>query len=98
MARKRRPYWRTIGTPTALVLYRTVHRWRYAIYFTQPSGITDGALSDPAPSSEPGAAQAACHQMAEELTHRRLEVLWSESDQPDWWTGTVTSAGPLPPA
>ncbi|WP_030694365.1 hypothetical protein [Streptomyces globisporus] len=98
MAGKRQPYWRTIGTPTTLVLYRTVDRWRYAIYFTEPSGIADGALNDPVSSSEPGIAQAACRQKAEELMHRRLEVLWCESDQPDWWTGTITSAGPRPPA
>ncbi|MEU3794607.1 hypothetical protein [Streptomyces fructofermentans] len=98
MAGKRQPYWRTIGTPTYLVLYRTVDRWRYAIYFTEPLGIADGTLNDPAPASGPGTAQAACHQKAEEVTHRRLEVLWSASDEPEWWTATVTSAGPLPPA
>ncbi|MFF2998184.1 hypothetical protein ACFVTC_27080 [Streptomyces sp. NPDC057950] len=97
MASKRRPYWHTIGTPTSLVLYRTVERWRYALYFTEPSGVADGALDDPASSSAPGAAQDACRQKAEEFTHRRLEVLWCESDQPDWWTGTVTSTGPRPP-
>jgi hypothetical protein len=98
MASKRQPYWLTIGTPTTLVLYRTVVRWRYAVYFNEPSGIADGALNDPASSSAPGIAQAACHQKAEELTRRRLEILWRESDQPDGWTGTVTSAGPRPPA
>jgi hypothetical protein len=98
MPSKRQPYWRTIGTPTTLVLYRTADRWRYAIYFTEPWGVADGALNDPVSSSEPGIAQAACHHKAEELTHRRLEVLWRESDQPDGWTGTVTSADPPPPA
>ncbi|QMU70630.1 hypothetical protein [Streptacidiphilus sp. P02-A3a] len=98
MASKRQPYWRTIGTPTTLVLYRTVDRWRYAIDFTSPSGIADGALNDPAPTCEPGTAQTACRHKAEELTHRLLEVHWRESDQPDWWAGTVTSAGPRPPA
>ncbi|MFF8595791.1 hypothetical protein ACF061_30960 [Streptomyces sp. NPDC015220] len=98
MASKRQPYWRTIGTPTTLVLYRTVDRWRYAIYFAEPSGVADGALNDPASPSEPGTAQAACHQKAEELTHRRLEVLWRETAQPDEWTGTVASARPRPPA
>ncbi|MCF3133816.1 hypothetical protein [Streptomyces olivochromogenes] len=96
MARKRRPYWRTLGTPTTLVLYRTADRWRYAVYFTEPAGVADGALTDPASSSEPGTAQAALLRTAEELTHRQLGVLWRESDQPDWWTGTVTSAGPRP--
>ncbi|MFJ4012896.1 hypothetical protein [Streptomyces sp. NPDC090026] len=98
MARKRQPYWHTIGTPTTLVLYRTVDKWRYTIYFTDPSGIADGALNDPAPTSEPDPAQTACRQKAEELTHRRLEVSWREADQPDWWTGAVASAGPRPPA
>ncbi|WP_432089548.1 hypothetical protein [Streptomyces sp. bgisy095] len=98
MTGKRQPYWRTIGTPTTLVLYRTVDRWRYAICFAEPSGVADGALSDRVSSSEPGIAQAACRQKAEELTHRHLEVLWRESGQPDGWTGTITSAGPLPPA
>ena len=98
MASKRQPYWRTIGTPTTLVLYRTVDRWRYAIYFTGPSGIAGGALNDPTPTSEPGTAQTACRHKAEELTHGLLEVHWRESDQPGWRTGTVTSVGPRPPA
>ncbi|MEW2517017.1 hypothetical protein [Actinacidiphila alni] len=50
MASKRQPYWRTIGTPTTLVLYRTVDRWRYAISFTEPSGVADGALNDHLPN------------------------------------------------
>ncbi|MFF5715849.1 hypothetical protein [Streptomyces buecherae] len=102
MAGKRRPYWRTIGTPTSLVLYRTLDGWRYALYFAEPSGVADGALHDlvsaPGPASEPGIAQAACHRKAEELTRRHLAVSWRASDQPDTWTGTVTSAGPRPPA
>jgi hypothetical protein len=98
MASKRHPYRRTTGTPTTLLLYRTVDKWRYAICFTEPSGIADGALDDPAPTSEPDTAQTAFRQKAEEFTHRLLEVHWRESDQPDWWTGTVTSAGPRPPA
>jgi hypothetical protein len=98
MASRRRPYWRTLGTPASLVLYRTADGWRYAVCFTGPAGIADGALAGPAPSSEPGIAQAALVQQAEELTHRRLDVLWHAPDQPDWWTGTVTFAGLLPPA
>lgn len=100
VAGKRRPYWRTIGTPTSLVLYRTLDGWRYALYFAEPSGVADGALREPAPgpTSEPGIAQAACHRKAEELTRRRLEVSWRASDLPGAWTGTVTSAGPPPPA
>ncbi|MET8451950.1 hypothetical protein [Streptomyces sp. NPDC005209] len=98
IARKRRPYWRTLGTPTTLVLYRTADRWRYAVYFTEPAGITDGALADPVSSSEPSTAQAALLRTTEELTRRQLGVLWRESDRPDWWTGTVTGAGPRPTA
>jgi len=63
MASKRQPYRRTIGTPATLVLYRTVDTWRYAIYFTGRGGIADGALGEPASSSEPGVAQAACHRL-----------------------------------
>ncbi|MFD8733593.1 hypothetical protein ACFV06_01605 [Streptomyces sp. NPDC059618] len=98
MASNRQPFWRTLGTPTHLVLYRTPDRWRYAVYFTGPDGIADGALTAPPPSSEPDIAQAALLHKTEELTHRQIEVLWSTSDHPDWWTGTVTTAGPRPPA
>ncbi|MEH0433845.1 hypothetical protein QBB34_47640 [Streptomyces stelliscabiei] len=69
------PYWRTLGTPTSLVLYRTPDRSRYAVHFTGPAGITDGALADPPPSSGPDIAHAALLQKAEELTHRRLDIL-----------------------
>ncbi|KIX79049.1 hypothetical protein SF23_03005 [Streptomyces sp. MBRL 10] len=64
------------------MLYRTVGRWRYAMYFTEPLGVADGALHDPVPSSEPGIAHAACRRKVEELTHRRLEVLGRASGQP----------------
>ncbi|WP_189282321.1 hypothetical protein [Streptomyces atratus] len=82
MASKRRPYWRTLGTPTSLVLYRTPDGWRYTVHFTGPAGIADGALAGPPPSSEPDIAQAALVQKAEELTHRRLGVLWHAPDHP----------------
>ncbi|MFF3127428.1 hypothetical protein ACFVRD_35205 [Streptomyces sp. NPDC057908] len=72
--------------------------WRYAVHFTGPAGIADGALAGPPPSSEPDITQAALVEKAEELTHRRLDILWHAPNQPDWWTGTVTVAGPLPPA
>jgi hypothetical protein len=97
MPSKRQPYWRTLGTPTTLVLYRTPGKWRYAVYFTGPAGVADGALADPPSSSEPDLAQTALLQKAEELTHRQLEVLWSESDQPDCWAGIVARVGPRPP-
>ncbi|MFF3073395.1 hypothetical protein ACFVSN_35855 [Kitasatospora sp. NPDC057904] len=61
----------------------SLDRWRYAIYFTDPSGIADGALNDLAPASEPGTAQTACRLKADELTHGLPEVQWRESDQPD---------------
>ncbi|MFE2866290.1 hypothetical protein [Embleya sp. NPDC059259] len=93
---KRRPYWRALGTPATLMLYRTPERWRYAIYFA-PGGVACGGLDDPPPSSNPGGAQVAVHRGAEEFTHRELEVTWNEADEPDRWTGVVTNAGPLPP-
>ncbi|MCX4918923.1 hypothetical protein [Streptomyces sp. NBC_00687] len=98
MATRREPFWRTLGTPTTLVLYRTPDNWRYAIYFTGPPGVADGALADPPSPSEPDVAQAALLHKAEELTRRQLEVLWRASDQPDSWTGSVASAGPPPQA
>lgn len=98
MASNRQPYWRTLGTPTHFVLYRTPDQWRYAVYLTGPAGIADGALVDPPSSSKPDIAQTALLQKAEKLTRRRLEVLWHASGQPDCWTGTVADAGPLPPA
>ncbi|MFE2723609.1 hypothetical protein [Kitasatospora sp. NPDC059327] len=98
MGRARKPYWRTIGTPRALILYRTPDRWRFAVSFEAPGGIADGALDHPAPSCEPETAQAALHRRAEELTHRALEVSWQPADQPDQWIGLVTRAGPLPDA
>jgi hypothetical protein len=55
--------------------------WRYAVRFTGPVGIADGMLAGPPPSSEPDIAQAALVQKAEELTHRRLDVLWQAPDQ-----------------
>ena len=97
-ASNRQPFWRTLGTPTTLVLLRTPDRWRYAVYFTGPAGVADGALADPPTSSEPDIAQAALLHKTEELTHRQLEIRWHESDRPDSWTGTVASAGPRPPA
>ncbi|WP_217198594.1 hypothetical protein [Streptomyces buecherae] len=82
------------------VSWSTLDGWRYALYFVEPSGVTDDALHDPVsePASEPGTAQAACHRKAEELTRRHLEISWRASDQPDTWTGAVVSAGPRPPA
>ncbi|MFE4361019.1 hypothetical protein [Kitasatospora sp. NPDC056800] len=93
---KREPYWRRLGTPATLVLYRTPNRWRYAVYFTGPGGIADGGLDEPAPSCEPVIAQTAMHRKAEELTHRTLEVTWQEADQDGCWTGVITNPGPLP--
>ncbi|KQW00338.1 hypothetical protein ASD08_46655 [Streptomyces sp. Root369] len=80
MASNRRPYWRTVGTPTSVVY------------------IADGTLAGSPPASEPDIAQAALVQKAEELTHRRLDVPRHAPDQPEGWTGTVSVAGPLPPA
>ncbi|MFG2918859.1 hypothetical protein ACGF0D_38990 [Kitasatospora sp. NPDC048298] len=96
MVSKRKPYWWTFGTPTTLVLYRTPERWRYAVHFTGPEGVADGALDHPTTSGEPESAQAAMHRRAEEFTRRELEISWAEADRPDHWTGLITSAGPLP--
>ena len=98
MGSRRKPYWRTLGTPKTLVLYRTPKRWRFAVYFEAPGGTADGALDRPEPSCEPETAQAALHRRAEELTHRKLDVSWQPADQPDWWTAVVTQVGPLPEA
>ncbi|MEU3727161.1 hypothetical protein [Streptomyces sp. NPDC031705] len=98
MARTPKPHRLALGTPTTIVLYRTPDRWRYAVYFAGPGGVADGALGAPSPSCEPGAAQAAAVRKAEELGRRRLEVRWHAAHEPGWWTGTVTDAGPLPPA
>lgn len=95
MGSSRKPYWHTFGTPKTLVLYRTPDRWRFAIYFEAPGGTADGALDHPAPSGEPETAQAALHRRAEELTHRQLEVSWQPTDRPDWWTGVITTVGPV---
>ncbi|MBD0669177.1 hypothetical protein BU198_00205 [Streptomyces sp. CBMA156] len=79
------------------MLFRTPDEWRFAVHFDEPRGVADGRLDDPAPSGEPGTAQAALHRRAEELAHRRLEIAWREADGPGWWTGTVTGCGPLRP-
>ncbi|MFD5571156.1 hypothetical protein [Streptomyces cadmiisoli] len=49
MSSRRRPYWRTLGTPTSLALYRTPDGWRYVVHFTGPARIADGALAGPPP-------------------------------------------------
>ncbi|MFH8395448.1 hypothetical protein [Streptomyces sp. NPDC018036] len=95
MASNRQPFCHTLGTPTHLVVYRTPDGWRYAVYFTGPDGIADGALAGPPPSSEPGITQAALLHKAEEPTRRQLEVLWRASDRPDYWTATVTERRPV---
>ncbi|MET9462478.1 hypothetical protein ABZY05_47025 [Streptomyces canus] len=83
MTSNRRPYWRTLGTPISVV-YRTPDGGGYAVHFPGLAGIADGVLAGPPPSSEPDIAQAALVQKAEELTHRRLDVLWQH---PINWTG-----------
>jgi hypothetical protein len=96
MGRRKKPHRSTFGAPRTLVLYRTPERWRFALYFEGAGGVLDGALDRPAPDGEPGAAQAALHRRAEELTHRELEVRWQPGGEPDWWTGAVTRAASLP--
>ncbi|MFE7529512.1 hypothetical protein ACFU7Y_27880 [Kitasatospora sp. NPDC057542] len=96
MGMRRKPYWRGLGTPKTLVLFRTPDQWRYAVHFEAPGGFADGFLDRPAPSCDAELAQAALRLKAEEITHRELEVSWQSTDQPDWWTGIITKVGPLP--
>ena len=59
-----------------------------------PGGIACGTLDGPDPGCEPEIAQAALEQTAEEFAEHVLEVVWRPAEQPDWWTGEVTKAGP----
>ncbi|MFD4393589.1 hypothetical protein [Kitasatospora sp. NPDC058397] len=95
MGSNRKPFWRTLGTPKTLALYRTPDRWRFAVYFEAPGGVADGFLDRPAPSCEAELAQFALRLRTEEITHRDLEVSWQPTDRPDWWIGVITRVGPL---
>lgn len=84
---------RRYGTPTAIVLYRTPDRWRFALYLTKPDGVADGALADLPPSCPLATAQAAVKTLAEEFCGKEIDdVAWKATD-PDWWTGEVTVTG-----
>ncbi|MBB4979733.1 hypothetical protein [Streptomyces nymphaeiformis] len=88
--KRRRKHWRDgFGTPKFFVLYRTPDVWRYAMYFS--GAIVDGYLAQPSADSEPGEAQTAAHGKAEDLAGRPLTMSWEASDEPGWWTGTITT-------
>ncbi|MFE8937400.1 hypothetical protein ACFYNX_07910 [Streptomyces sp. NPDC007872] len=88
--KRRRKHWRDgFGTPKFFVLYRTPDVWRYAMYFS--GAIVDGYLAQPSADSEPGEAQTAAHSKAEDLAGRPLTISWEASDEPGWWTGTITT-------
>ncbi|MFD6363670.1 hypothetical protein ACFWFX_28080 [Streptomyces roseolus] len=88
--KRRRKHWRDgFGTPKTFVLYRTPDVWRFAMYFS--GAIIDGYLAQPSADSEPGAAQSAAQGKAEDLAGRPLTISWESSDEPGWWTGTITT-------
>ena len=84
-------WWEKLGRPSAVVLFRTPLKWRYAVYFTDPGGVLDGGLNDVPADSAPSPAQTAMHDWIEDTFHRSFAVAWADTDKPDWWTGTVTS-------
>ncbi|MFH8836215.1 hypothetical protein [Streptomyces sp. NPDC017868] len=79
-----------LGSPKASVLYRTPDAWRFAMHFS--GAVVDGHLSQPNADSEPDEAQTAAHSKAENLADRPLTISWEANDEPDWWTGTITTA------
>ena len=87
MKRRRKHRRDGFGTPKSFVLYRTPDVWRYAMYFS--GAIVDGYLAQPSAGSEPGEAQTAAHDKAEELAGRPLTISWEASGEPGWWTGTI---------
>ncbi|MEV8038907.1 hypothetical protein [Streptomyces sp. NPDC086182] len=86
-----RAWWKKLGSPSAVVLFRTPLKWRFAVYFTDPDGVLDGGLIDEPADSAPQSAQTAMHGWIEDTFHRSFAVTWAETDKPDWWTGTITS-------
>ena len=48
-----------LGRPTKAVLFRTPLTWRHAVYFAEPSGVLDGALTDEPADGPLESAQAA---------------------------------------
>ncbi|WP_043230024.1 hypothetical protein [Streptomyces sp. NRRL F-5193] len=89
MERGRKDWRDGFGTPRFFVLYRTQDVWRYAMYFS--GAIADGHLARPSADSEPGEAQTAAHDKAEDLAGRPLTISWEASGEPGRWTGTITS-------
>lgn len=95
---KTRQEWRDrLGRPAMVVLCRTPLRWRYAVYFAEPGGVLDGALTDEPADGPPESAQAAMRHWVQDTFQQPVTVTWTASDQPEWWTGTVHPV-PNPPA
>jgi hypothetical protein len=80
-----------------VVLCRTPLRWRYAVYFAEPGGVLDGALTDEPADGPPESAQATMRHWVQDTFQQPVTVTWTASDQPEWWTGTVHPV-PNPPA
>ncbi|MEV7533747.1 hypothetical protein [Streptomyces hydrogenans] len=91
MASKRKHWRNSLGTPTAIVLFRTVDQWRFALYLAEPQGVADGYLTHPEADGEPAEAQVAACLKAEEFADRPLTVSWRPSEKPDRWEGTITT-------
>ena len=74
-----------------VVLFRTPLRWRFAVYCAEPGGVLDGALTDEPTDSTPESVQAVMCQWVQDTFQRPVTIAWAPSDQPDWWTGTVSA-------
>jgi hypothetical protein len=89
--------WRDrLGRPSAVVLFRTPAEWRFAVYFAEPGGVLDGALTHEPAASSPESAQAAMHHWVQDNFQQPVTVTWTAGDQPEWWTGTVQPVPNLP--
>ncbi len=95
---KTRQEWRDrLGRPAMVVLFRTPLRWRYAVYFAEPGGVFDGALTDEPADGPSESAQAAMRQWVQDTFQQPVAVTWKASDRPDCWTGTVHPVPNPPP-
>ncbi|QMU72871.1 hypothetical protein [Streptacidiphilus sp. P02-A3a] len=73
------------------MLFRTPLTWRFAVYCDDPGGILDGALPDEPASSAPESAQATMCQWVQETFQHPVAIDWTPGDQPDWWTGSIST-------
>ncbi len=89
----RLPQWRDrLGRPATVVLFRTPLKWRFAVHCTDPGGVLDGALLDEPADSAPESAQAAMCRWVQETFQQPVAMMtWTPGDQPDWWTGIVST-------